>query len=352
MYIPLLFLDHTLSWKPWLEIYDCMEDGECKRKGIVEDLVKNLEKMFNFTVVSYMADGWGSSPLTGTFYDDNATFNGALGDVIYGNADMSLSTWTPIAGRDHWMQFTLPMTNRESGVLINEKLPPVDATLFLRPFTWESWKAIAGLLLVLLSMVLLFWALETYKIVQTQLESYRIGALAGWVFFILVNTFFSGALTMFFTSAPRIPFNSMRQGLLLYPEWKMIINKPSLVNIKSQVEYGDPIMAKYWGILQSPEGAGLMPPTAEDCIRKMTEPGHFFYTTDYKRVLKLASNMGMENQLQLKLVSTEGDKFGVIPFARRSPFVPMFNAGMLFVFNIIRYSTALLTYSTYISHRN
>ena len=38
-----------------------------------------------------------------------------------------------------------------------------------------------------------------------------VTVLAGWIFFLVVNAYYAGALTMFFTSSPSIPFETLRQ---------------------------------------------------------------------------------------------------------------------------------------------
>lgn len=43
-----------------------------------------------------------------------------------------------------------------------------------------------------------------------------------WTFFLLLNAFYGGALTMFFTSKPALPFTTVRQGLS-DEDWKMIM---------------------------------------------------------------------------------------------------------------------------------
>ncbi len=50
-----------------------------------------------------------------------------------------------------------------------------------------------------------------------------VGLATGWTFFLLVQAFYAGALTMFFSSSTDIPFSSAREGLLLYPRWKMVL---------------------------------------------------------------------------------------------------------------------------------
>ena len=43
-----------------------------------------------------------------------------------------------------------------------------------------------------------------------------------WTFFLLLNAFYGGALTMFFTSESALPFTTLRQGLA-NEDWKMIM---------------------------------------------------------------------------------------------------------------------------------
>ena len=50
----------------------------------------------------------------------------------------------------------------------------------------------------------------------------RIVMFIVWTFFLLLNAFYSGALTMFFTSKPALPFTTVRQGLS-DEDWKMIM---------------------------------------------------------------------------------------------------------------------------------
>ena len=39
--------------------------------------------------------------------------------------------------------------------------------------------------------------------------------------FVLLHAYYSGALTMFFTSSPGLPFRTVEKGLNLYPSWDM-----------------------------------------------------------------------------------------------------------------------------------
>ena len=43
-----------------------------------------------------------------------------------------------------------------------------------------------------------------------------------WMFFLLVNAYYGGALTMFFISELTLPFNTLRDVLQIFPEWKLV----------------------------------------------------------------------------------------------------------------------------------
>lgn len=55
-----------------------------------------------------------------------------------------------------------------------------------------------------------------------QTVSSRIVVITAWISFVLVHSFYSGALTMFLSSDQTLPFSSAAEGLLLYPKWKLV----------------------------------------------------------------------------------------------------------------------------------
>ena len=52
-------------------------------------------------------------------------------------------------------------------------------------------------------------------------DGYMIASTTGWIFFVLLNAYYSGALTMFFTTEIRVPFNSIEEVMNAYPDWKL-----------------------------------------------------------------------------------------------------------------------------------
>ena len=52
-------------------------------------------------------------------------------------------------------------------------------------------------------------------------EGYMIASTTGWIFFVLLNAYYSGAMTMFFTSEIQVPFNTVEDVMKAYPDWKL-----------------------------------------------------------------------------------------------------------------------------------
>ena len=61
------------------------------------DVVHALSSMFNFTLDSTTdgpaLSGWGNYPLTGSWFDPNATFAGLFGAIVARDYDVSLADW-------------------------------------------------------------------------------------------------------------------------------------------------------------------------------------------------------------------------------------------------------------------
>ena len=49
--------------------------------------------------------------------------------------------------------------------------------------------------------------------------------ICSFYFFILINTFYGGAMTMFFTSEITLPFETIRDVMRTYPSWNLMVNE-------------------------------------------------------------------------------------------------------------------------------
>ena len=77
-------------------------------------------------------------------------------------------------------------------------------------------------------------------------NSEMIVSFTVWLFFVLLNAFYGGALTMFFTGTANIPFNSRKDVLREYPDWNFKIPAGSEMNIYHEVLQGDPDHVAFW----------------------------------------------------------------------------------------------------------
>ena len=210
----LLIMNIGLTWLPDIGVYDCDSNSRnCKTyEGILPAVADAAAKELNFTWDTQVVDNWGSTPISGP-YNLSGEWGGALGNVVLGNYPMCLAHWVLTAPRWDLLEFVISAT--ETGVLaVTPRLPEVDLGLFIRPFRREAWFAALGVLAgVILLVTIPFWWNSTYD----SSESFMITKTSGWCFFMLINAFYGGALTMFFTTQVDLPFETMRDVMQAYP---------------------------------------------------------------------------------------------------------------------------------------
>ena len=56
-------------------------------------------------------------------------------------------------------------------------------------------------------------------------NGYKITTTCVLFFFVLVNAFYGGAMTMFFTSELSIPFETVRDAIRAYPDWELMFQE-------------------------------------------------------------------------------------------------------------------------------
>ena len=68
---------------------------------------------------------------------------------------------------------------------------------------------------------------------------------------MLLEIYYSGALTMFFSTKAAIPFETMRQVIQAYPDWKLEIPPFTEAFFNDLARGGDPDYVKFWERLQN-----------------------------------------------------------------------------------------------------
>ena len=116
----------------------------------------------------------------------------------------------------------VPSVVDRSVCLVIPSSPDFDPGLLLRPFTSSVWICIFFLFITACCFVTISHNSVKW---HENMTSNQIVMFSFWFSFVLVNMFYGGALTMFFVAEVSIPFNSVRDVLIKFPEWKLIMEQ-------------------------------------------------------------------------------------------------------------------------------
>ena len=189
-------------------------------EGVLPDLMNSIAPIMNFTWETLQPpDGnWGVFPKFGPF-NLSGIWHGVMGGVVNGDFHVSLSQWTWNLPRRDILDFVTVYTERMI-LALTPRQPEVDMGLFIRCFRDEAWYAsLIVISMVVVAVIIPFFFLDNFD----NSNSVQISATTGWYFFVLLNAFYGGALTMFFASEAALPFESIRGVMSEYPG-KMILN--------------------------------------------------------------------------------------------------------------------------------
>jgi hypothetical protein len=129
------------------------------------------------------------------------------------------------------------------------QLPKYDTGLFTRPFRNNVWGVIGVISFTILASVIVISRASTKKGATS--ISIRIVVSVAWLTFFLVSVHYDGALTMFFTTEITVPFETRRDGMDAYPEWKTMIRKGNQRLFRELSEQGDPVYVEYYDRLEN-----------------------------------------------------------------------------------------------------
>ena len=67
-----------------------------------------------------------------------------------------------------------------------------------------------------------------------------------WVFYILLHAYYTGALTMFFSTEVEVPFFSIKDAMSAYPNWRLMMRWGNEAYYIDYVDIGDSEYIKFW----------------------------------------------------------------------------------------------------------
>ena len=233
----------TLSWPPFYTVDNCDQDNfKCATgDGYLGDYMDMLARRYNFTYISYKDpnDDWGTVVKEGP-QNLSGTWGGVMGDVINKKYDMSISAYWWTSARSSVLQFVPVTKDRNMLALTPQK--STDTDLFIRCFTDYSWIAISITVGVIMACIVL----QKYIMPDEYTNAETIMTFTVWLFFVMINAFYGGALTMFFTGTTDIPFNSRHDVLREYPDWKYKFMDGLEARIYHEVMQGDAEHKAFW----------------------------------------------------------------------------------------------------------
>ena len=251
-------LSTTVSWPPYIFLpEECKErkrnNPKCKPYGHLVDTLNAMGKIANFT---WECDGdpndsYGTTPISGPA-NENGTWGAVVGEVFDGTYHFSMSTWVWKEERQNMFDFATIVTD-QTALAITLKAKEIDYTLFTRPFRLESWLLVGfAVIIFLLATLVPFLFAPDFG----ESTSYRLIEVIAFTFFMLTEIYYSGALTMFFSTAPTLPFETMEQVMREYPTWKLMMRAGNDVYYVYKVQDGDPDYVAFWDrVTNEPEEA-------------------------------------------------------------------------------------------------
>ena len=233
----------ALDFPPFLLIDDCQNGKNCKTSGLLAQLQDVSCALLNCTWTTVKPQdnyGWGVTQISGPF-SRNGTFGGVFGGIINEEFMTSISSWFWIADRFDLLEFYETGFNQMI-LVIEPKMPEIDMGLFIRPFTEDAWKGILATFVSLTFVFLLpFILVKRYS----STDSYIIVGITGGIFYQLLNSYYGGALTMFFTSEISIPFTNKEDVMEEYPTWKLKTRAGEEVFFQARAFAGDPLYVEF-----------------------------------------------------------------------------------------------------------
>ena len=171
----------TVIREPFL--FDLVDlDSNSRRVGLIKDILDALSVRMNFTYEFNLSpDGNYGAP------DANGVWNGMVGEVLYGRADMAAADLTINAPRTEILSFSIPYMNVDLGVVYKKPTVNFNLFAFLMPFSTPVWLVILG------SLILTSMSLYLFGIFSSKDDP--LGSIAACLYFGLACLFAQGPET-------------------------------------------------------------------------------------------------------------------------------------------------------------
>ena len=312
------------DWYPYLWVTDCANDNKgCKVKGFIVDVIDLVAKQLNFTYeLTKEPNGiWGNEMVDNSL--PNMNWSGVMGGVVTGQYDLSLNAWRYTKERSRFVSVSTFITTYRI-LVTTPDVPNIDFGLFIRPLTASSWKGIVGVTLIMFSISLIIKS-EGFD----EAIPHKIFTITTGLFFILLNAYYGGAMTMFFANDITLPFEKIRDVMRTYPEWKLLMMQGTEISYVPYVDMGDPDYVAFMDrVTSNPED--LTFDTMEEGITRLRNGHTVIYVPQEGFNSFINSNdYVMANQRLLVFGKDKDTTLTGIMLTLNSPLTPLFDRAIL-----------------------
>ena len=123
--------------------------------------------------------------------------------------------------------------------------------LYFRPFTKYAW-IMVGITIIVFVVILqcLNHHIKFSDLPNTDIlsKTNRVVIFIAWSCYVLIEVYYEGALTMFFTTESGIPFQSIKDVMKAYPEWRLLMRNGFEAYYIDYVDSGNVDYIKFWNI--------------------------------------------------------------------------------------------------------
>ena len=120
--------------------------------------------------------------------------------------------------------------------------------IFIRPFTKNAWAVFFVMITFLLLIIMGFHYMQSWTLQNAQVfhKLSRILIVLTWFCYMLIEIYYEGALTMFFSTKSKNPFENIRDVMRAYPNWKLLMQSGTDIYFLPYVESGDEDYTAFW----------------------------------------------------------------------------------------------------------
>ena len=120
--------------------------------------------------------------------------------------------------------------------------------LYSRPFTKNAWTVVYATIVIIAITLVTLSQLGRYLTSRDKLLSRtkRIVIFLASSCYLLLEVYYEGALTMFFTTELDVPFSSIKEVMKAYPDWRLLMRSGFEAYYINHVEAGDEDYVKFW----------------------------------------------------------------------------------------------------------